>query len=133
MVSACIPSLMPLFLLIVGKRRPTRGSELYTKYGSGSDDKKRSESRFNRMLSVNDATRLPEALELPNRSQNALDENDNAHLVPSGTIKPGAIIITNQIDQVSVPEHAQFGPLHGQGHAAELSWAAHPPSSISTR
>lgn len=137
MVSACIPSLIPLFLLLIGKRRPTGNQPYgkygkYGKYGSNSEDKQ-SSNKFNRMLSINDPTPLPEALEMPNRSQNALDENDDAQLVPGGKVAPGAIVITNQIDQVSVLEQVQFAPSDRHESAANMNWKIHPPLPTVTR
>lgn len=85
------------------------------------------------MLSINDPTPLPERLEMPNRSQNALDENDDAQLVPGGKVAPGAIVITNQIDQVSVPEQAQFAPSDQHESAADTNWKIHPPLPTVTR
>lgn len=86
------------------------------------------------MLSLNDPTPLPESLEMPNRSQNALDENDDTQLVPGAKIAPGAIVITNQIDQVSVPEQAQITPLGKQGATGgDIDWKTHPPTSTTAR
>lgn len=95
-VSTCIPALMPLFLLVLGKRR-----ELYIKYGDEISRSTRS-NKFNRMVDLGSPAPLPEGLALSTIKSNRGDDNDDVGLVP-GKSHTGDILVTNQIVQVSQP------------------------------
>lgn len=92
---------MPLFLLILGKRRDTERRELYIKYG---DEKSRSarSNKFNRMVDLGSPAPLPEGLALSTIKSNRGDDNDDVDLVP-GKSHDGEIRVTNHIVQVSQP------------------------------
>lgn len=91
---------MPLFLLIIGKRRHSERRELYIKY---SDENPRSNqsNKFNRMVSLGSPAPLPERLALSPTKSNTRDDNDDVELVRGRS--NGEILVTNQIVQVSKP------------------------------
>jgi hypothetical protein len=101
-VSACIPSLMPLFFFIIGKKRVRKESASpgYVKYGQGNDKpstvRTNRFNRFNRLLSVRDLETLPEAIEMSTSNQTCSTDDDDVRLF-DGSKKPGEIVVTNQI------------------------------------
>ncbi|MCJ1465070.1 hypothetical protein MMC07_003686 [Pseudocyphellaria aurata] len=100
-VSTCIPALMPLFLLLAGKRRDSERREPYVRYGDEHSHSKRSNG-FNRMLDLGSLAPLPEGLALSTIKSSAPNDNDDVGLVRDRS-HTGNILVTNRIVQVSQP------------------------------
>lgn len=114
-VSACIPSLMPLFLSFLSKGRRSKQNELDDLHDKKNpevkerNDKQRS-SRSNRLtdlLSLGDAEPLPEAIDASMISRTARNETDHLGLVEAGKRSQSGIVVTDRIDQVNEPRGAK--------------------------
>lgn len=98
-VSACIPSLMPLFLSLVGMKRPSADGRNrgYVKYENGNIKHSTNRTnRFRRFMTVRDLETLPEALDLYTITETGTQSEDDVRLV-EGRQQPGDILVTNQI------------------------------------
>lgn len=114
-VSACIPSLMPLVLSLFGKGRRSRDRKRYDPYQkdelSGSKQKVKPDSnRFTDLLSLGEAEPLPEAID-PSMITRVVgpDETANLGLVEAGKRSQSGIVVTDRIEQyeetqLAVPE-----------------------------
>lgn len=105
--SACIPSLMPLFLSWFGKGRGSKENQPYDQNaanhspGKGRTDKKPRSNRLTDLLSLGDADRLPEAMDSSMISRAVPDETDNLGLVEAGKRSLSGIVVTDRIEQVN--------------------------------
>ncbi|MCJ1265139.1 hypothetical protein MMC22_005014 [Lobaria immixta] len=126
-VSACIPSLMPLFLLVLGKKRYSGREELYTKYGG--ENLRSDKSKFNRVVDLGLPAPLPEGLALSPSKGNTHSDSEDIWLV-HGRSRTGDILVTNQIVQVSHPtsrgEH-WFQRTVDKGTGPPFEWEIQPP------
>lgn len=126
-VSACIPSLMPLFLVILGKRRHIERRVLYVEYGEKS--RSNQPNKFNRMVDLGSPGPLPEGLEIPPFKSNRRNDSDDLGLM-RGRYYTGNILVTNQIEQISEPtsrgEEESQRPVE-QGTAQPLDWEIRRP------
>lgn len=105
--SACIPSLMPLFLSWFGKGYGSKRNKPYDPNtanhspGKKRSDKKPRSNRLTDLLSLGDADRLPEAMDSSMISRAVPDETDNLGLVEAGKRSQSGIVVTDRIDQVN--------------------------------
>ncbi|MCJ1462477.1 hypothetical protein MMC07_001079 [Pseudocyphellaria aurata] len=109
-VSACIPSLMPLFLSVMrkGRRNKESGPEPNSegKKKKSAEPRKPRSYRFLSLLSLGDPELLPEALDLSMISRSVPNETDNLGLVEAGKRSLSGIVVTAQIDQVNESRRA---------------------------
>ena len=122
---------MPLLLAVIGKKRPTKKSNPTYSYG---DTSSRSRSRkFDRFRSLDGAAPLPEAegLELATAPHDRLDDHDDMRLVVEGTKRPGEIVVTNQIVQLSqTTSHEEDA---SDQKAEDVRWDGRQPSQAHLR
>lgn len=106
-VSACIPSLMPLILSFFGKTRRSKKSDLSDRLKEENQAKKnrkeeKSKSgRLTDLLNLSRAEPLPEAMDSSMISRAVPDETDNLGLVEAGKRSLSGIVVTDRIDQVN--------------------------------
>lgn len=106
-VSACIPSLMPLLMVFIGRRVRVQSNESprprQVRYDQNDDLKPTRSPRkpFSHLMSLRDLETLPEALETPNAVPNSItrDDDDGAKLFDRAKNR-GDIFVTEQF-QVS--------------------------------
>ena len=91
-VSACLPSLTPLFLILLGKRSPN--TKKYSFYSWKRRDGNMWNAEFNRMADATDREGRSQSLELIIRDRNAGDDTYNLE----GS--RGPILVTHEVDQV---------------------------------
>ena len=122
LIGACIPSLMPLLLVVIGKRKLGSNSRP-SEYNKDGLDRSKS-SKFNRMID-SDEIHLDENVtqpgsdpQLSRSDQNAFD--DNVRLVNNR--ETGVIKITNQIMQTHEPRDPS-SPLQENSQVIPPSWA----------
>ena len=112
-VSACLPSLTPLFLILLGKRPPN------TKKYSFSSRKQRDgnmrNAEFNRMADATDSQGRSQSLELIMRDRKAGDDTYN--LEESG----GPILVTHEVDQVRSTKTSEDPEVDRVGVVADAS------------
>lgn len=124
LIGACIPSLMPLLSVMIGKRKLGTSSTLneYDKQGSDRANSK----KFNRMTDSEEfpleenAHRLGSDTRLSKSDQNAFD--DHVRLVKKQ--KPGVITVTNQIIQSHEPRDP-LSPISDRSLVIPAAWAPH--------
>ena len=92
---------MPLFLLVLGKKRYGEREERYNRYG-GENLRSDKCSKFNRLVDLGLPAPLPEGLALSPSKGNTLNDSEDTWLV-HGRSRTGDILVTNQIVQVSHP------------------------------
>lgn len=99
-VSACIPSLVPLILSIVGKERSSQRLQPYTRY---NDDraalKSRSSNKFINMLSLSEPEPLPEGHELSELAYGDPPDSDSLRLVDTAKPTRSSVVVENPTDQ----------------------------------
>ncbi|KAL9133326.1 MAG: hypothetical protein Q9175_005495 [Cornicularia normoerica] len=106
-ISACLPSLTPLFLILLGKR-PARSKNYSSTFRRHRDGNSK-HAEFNRMADATDGVACSQSVELIIRNRDASDDLYNLH--ESGE----PILVTHEVDQVrdrktnGVPEADQVG------------------------
>lgn len=117
---------MPLLLALIGKKHPiNRGTPGYSSYGDAKSSRTRP-NRFNRLVDLSGAARLPEAegLELATGPHDRLDDNDDTKLV-GGAKHLGEIVVTNQIVQL-IQRTSTQEDISDQ-KAEEVKWGGRQP------
>lgn len=130
--STCVPSLMPLVLLIAGKKQRSSNtqSQIYAKYPHDTS-RSRQSKRFSRM--DEDPATLPDGVELSTTSRIAIDDSDEERLV-EGRKQPGGIVVTNQIVQEvsqQLPPEKAVSLLRGK-HSANPIFTWQEPSPLNS-
>ena len=92
-ISACLPSLTPLFLLLLGKR-PTRSRHSCFIFSRSRTGKTES-AGFNRMAEAADGDARSQSLELAIRDLSASDD------LAVRDVIGGSILVTSRLDQVT--------------------------------
>jgi hypothetical protein len=119
LISACIPSLMPLLLILTGKRMLDSGQKVGQYDNRGREQLK--SSRFSRMKDQ-DGILLDEHQQLSSSTPNTID--DGACL--ESNTKPSRILITNKI----VQSHEMVDPLSLRKEESAIipsSWTSRSP------
>lgn len=136
-VSACVPSMMPLLLLVVGKRHGSKDnsgkSGGYLKYENGkyphnNESKTAHSNRLHRFISTQNLETLPEAMDVTilGETQVGKEDDDDIQLMERNK-KPGTIMVTNQISVSEAKSIEKPNPV------APTNWNAQYPANAHLR